>query len=190
MPSPIRAMPRSSRPGSISVKSGSRPRLASITIWKKALPSTNAPGRAQSTPMAESISMARKRVRRSAGVSWTAATTGIGAAGAKPGAGSKFPASGGGSAGVAGPPNSGKSPRRRNSISPASLALVSRLARPALIQLRSCSAEAGPYSLPSPPMMVNMAGRQQRGRRWSIAGGPKRSEVGFVEAWASRPWHF
>lgn len=50
---------------------------------------------------------------------------------------------------------------------------MSRLARPAAIQSRSWLAGTGPYSLPSPPIMVNMSGRKrgQAGRqrcRWGV----------------------
>lgn len=61
--------------------------------------------------------------------------------------------------------NSGKSPRVSQSSVPASFARVSKLARPPAIQERICSTLAGPYSFPSPPMMVNMRRNEAKGGR-------------------------
>src|ERR1035438_5604470 len=61
--------------------------------------------------------------------------------------------------------NSEKFPRLFQSSVPRALARVSRLARPAAIQLRTCPAVTGPYSFPSPPMMVYMAVGETRTHR-------------------------
>ncbi len=74
--------------------------------------------------------------------------------------------------------NSGKSPRVRQSSVPASFARVSKLARPPAIQERICSTLAGPYSFPSPPMMVNMGGTKRREGGASMGG---RDEAGYAE---------
>src|ERR1700679_4362873 len=55
---------------------------------------------------------------------------------------------------------------------PTSFTFVSRLARPPAIQERTCSAETGPYSLPSPPMIVYIAIVQQERAGASTARAP------------------
>ncbi len=77
--------------------------------------------------------------------------------------------------------NSGKSPSVRQSSVPTSLARVSKLARPPAIQARICSTLAGPYSFPSPPMMVNMRGKEARGGRGVNWGeGERKARLGVV----------
>src|ERR1700678_3407346 len=61
----------------------------------------------------------------------------------------------------AAPVISGKSATRLHSSVPAALILVSRLALPPAIQERTWSAVTGPYSLPSPPMIVYMGPAHQ-----------------------------
>src|SRR5277367_5496029 len=51
---------------------------------------------------------------------------------------------------------SGKSASVCHSSDPSAFALVWRLARPLAIHDRTCAAVTGPYSLPSPPMIVYM----------------------------------
>src|ERR1035438_10588281 len=52
------------------------------------------------------------------------------------------------------PASSGKSAMRFHSSVPSALTFVSRLARPPAIHARIWSAVTGPYSFPSPPMIV------------------------------------